>query len=327
MTPAIRTLGGDLPAEEAGPTYVHEHLIIDSPLVEEMWPHIHLPSVDEAVEEVTDCIRSGVRMMVDAMPAASGRDVERLARVSVLTGMRVVASTGLHTARYYEEIAWTSTETPDQLAERFVADIEIGIDRHDYMGEEQDRTDLRAGILKVGALTEALTDRDRRVFEAAAMTSERTGVPILTHTEGGRGGIEQITELMALGVDPRRIALSHTDKVTDSGYHREMLSTGVNLCYDQALRWEGENETARLILDMVAAGFVGQILLGTDGARRSLWASLGGTPGLAWLHEGFVDILQAHGLTGEQIEGLFVDNPASYLSLEDSTRKTVGYVR
>lgn len=29
MTGVIRTIGGDLPAELAGPTYVHELLIID----------------------------------------------------------------------------------------------------------------------------------------------------------------------------------------------------------------------------------------------------------------------------------------------------------
>ena len=315
MTGVIRVLGGDLPAGDAGPTYVHEHLIIDSPLVEGRWTHIHLPSVDEGVDEVRTCIRSGVRMMVDAMPAASGRQVERLGRISILTGMRVVASTGLHTDKYYEDVEWTREETPEQLAERFIADIEMGIDRHDYLENETDRTDLRAGLVKVGALTEDLSDRDRRLFEAAAMTGLRTGVPVLTHTEGGLGGINQITELLELGVPPGRVALSHTDKIDDVGYHAEMLSAGVNLCYDQALRWTGENRTALLIVEMIAAGFGGQLMLGTDGARRSLWATLGGSPGLAWLHGGFVDLLATHGLDGGQIKRLFVDNPARYLSL------------
>lgn len=322
MTGVIRVLGGDLPVEEAGPTYIHEHLIIDSPLIEERWPHIHLPSVDEGVNEVRTCIHNGVRMMVDAMPAASGRCVERLARISVITGMRVVASTGLHTAKYYNDVEWTRTESPEQLAERFIADIEVGIDRHDYLEDETDRTDLRAGIVKVGSLTEELSDRDRRVFEAAALTSDETGVPVLTHTEGGLGGINQITELVELGMDPGRIALSHTDKIADPGYHEEMLSAGVNLCYDQALRWTGENQTALLVAEMVAAGFGGQLMLGTDGARRSLWATLGGSPGLAWLHGGFVDLLADHGLDRDQIERLFVDNPGRFLSLTPGSSAT-----
>lgn len=320
MTGVIRVLGGDLPAAEAGPTYVHEHLIIDSPLIAERWPHIHLPSVDEGVEEVRPCIRNGVRMMVDAMPAASGRSVERLARISILTGMRVVASTGLHTAKYYDDVEWAHSESPEQLAERFIADIEVGIDRHDYLGDETDRTDLRAGVVKVGALSEDLSDRDRRLFEAAVRTSLQTGVPILTHTEDGLGGINQIDELLQLGVDPERIALSHTDKVWDLGYHQEMLSAGVNLCYDQALRWTGENQTALLIVEMLAGGYGEQLMVGTDGARRSLWSSLGGSPGLAWLHGGFLTLLEGHGLENEQIESLFVDNPARLLTLARDER-------
>jgi phosphotriesterase-related protein len=304
----IRTVGGDLPADLAGPVYAHEHLIIDTPLVAETMPHIHLDSVEEAVAEVKFCVAAGVRTMVDAMPAASGRDPERLTRVSVFTGMRIVAATGLHTAKYYEDVPWTSEESPDDLAARFVADVENGIDRNDYRGETIDRTDARAGIVKVAALTESLTDRDRRLFEAAAITQERTGVPVLTHTEGGRGGITQIEELLGLGVPPGGIAPSHTDKMSDRGYHLAMLEAGVSLCYDQGLRQP--EQTFALLESMIEAGHSGQILLGTDGARRSLWASLGGSPGLASL---YFDV--ARRLGPQLADIVFVANPARYLTL------------
>ena len=318
MSGVIRVLGGDIPASDAGVTYVHEHLIIDSPLVAQSWPHIHLPSVDEGAEEVRSCVRAGVRTMVDAMPAGSGRDPERLARISILTGMRIVACTGLHTSKYYDEVEWARTESPEQLTGRFVADIEVGIDRHDYRSADPDRTDLRAGIVKAGSLTEELTDRDRRLFEAVAITSEETGVPILTHTEEGRGGMNQIRELLDLGIDPGRIALSHTDKVQDPGYHREMLATGAYLCYDQALRWSEDNQTAWLIAEMIGAGFGERILVGTDGARRSLWSTLGGAPGLAWLRAGFPALLADRGLGAGDIDRVFVENPARYLSLRSA---------
>lgn len=315
MTSLIRTVSGDVPAGKAGPTYVHEHLIIDSPLVSQRWPEIHLHSVSEAVAEVETCHRAGVRMMVDAMPAASGRDPVRLAEVSARTEMMIVAVTGLHTSKYYDDVPWTWEESPEELAQRFTGDIEIGIDRHDFRGLEVNRTSFRAGVIKVAALTEAPTDRDLRLFQAAAITSATTGAPILTHTEGGKGGRQQIETLLGMGVPPTRLALSHTDKVTDATYHRELLSSGVFLCYDQALRWTGENHTARLVAAMIAEGFGAQIMLGTDGARRSLWATLGGSPGLAWLHDGFLDLLRAEGVTPDQIEALFVTNPARFLSL------------
>lgn len=308
MNDVIRTIGGDLPSDLAGPTYAHEHLIIDSPLVASSMPHIHLHSIEEAVAEVETCVAAGVRTMVDAMPAASGRHPERLIRISVLTGIRIVAATGLHTAKYYEDVPWTREESPEELAERFIADIEEGIDQNDYLGEEVERIEARAGIVKVASLEEDLSDRDRRLFEAAARTTARTGVPILTHTEGGRGGHDQIDELTGLGVSPERIALSHTDKMSDPGYHRAMLETGVFLCYDQALR-EPET-TLRLVAQMLEEGFGAQILLGTDGARRSLWSSLGGSPGLAALYG-----LVGEGFGAETSRLLFVDNPARYLTL------------
>lgn len=307
MTSFIRTLGGDLPVELAGPTYVHEHLIIDSPLVAETMPHIHLPSADEAEAEVRACVSAGVRTMVDAMPAAAGRDPEKLSQVSVLTGMRVVAATGLHTEKYYADVPWTRQESPEELAARFTADIEDGIDRNDYRGEEVDRTKLRAGLIKVGSTGETLSDRDRRLFEAAAMSQDATGAPILTHTEGGVGGLHQIECLLALGVEPDRVALSHTDKIADPGYHRSLFETGVFLCYDQGLR--DFDVTRRLVVAAIEGGFVASILVGTDGARRSLWVTLGGSPGLAALYRE----MQAS-LDSRHVRQVFVDNPARYLA-------------
>lgn len=306
--PLIRTIGADLPAGLAGPTYAHEHLIIDSPLVAAKMGHIHLHSIEEARAEVQTCVARGVRTMVDAMPAGAGRDPDRLARISILTGMRIVAATGLHTEKYYEDVAWAGTESASQLADRFVADIVEGIDVHDYRGEQVERTAARAGVVKVATIGEGLSERDRRLCEAAAITVATTGVPVLTHTEGGLGGLAQIEALSALGVPPSRIALSHTDKIDDRGYHRAMLQTGALLCYDQALR--DPDRTLGLLDDMVQSGFADQIVVGTDGARRSLWATLGGSPGLASLHD-----LLTERLDPTVTRKVLIDNPARYLAL------------
>src|SRR4030095_14316638 len=78
--------------------------------------------------------------------------------------------------------------------------------------------------------------------------------------------------------------LSHTDKVSDRGYHRELLAAGAYLVYDQGLRTP--ETTARLVCQAVEDGHQDRLLLGTDGARRSLWSVLGGSPGLAALATG-----------------------------------------
>jgi phosphotriesterase-related protein len=313
----VRTVLGDIAPDDLGVTYLHEHLIIDSPLVADRLPHIHLPSVDEAVAEVVPCAAAGAGAMVDAMPCASGRDVERLAAVSERSGLHVIATTGLHTEKYYPGHRWALEASADVLAGLFTADIVDGIDRFDYTGPAIERTGHRAGILKIVTSGSTITARDRRLFEAAAITHQRTGVPILTHCEEGAGAPEQLALLTEFGVPLTRVVLSHTDKIADSGLHKELLSSGVNLEYDQALR-QATNEaptTPGLLADMIAAGFLGQLMLGTDGARRTLWTALGGTPGLAWLLTGFTAVLESRGIDAKARHQLLVANPARFLAM------------
>ncbi len=62
---------------------------------------------------------------------------------------------------------------------------------------------------------------------------------------------------------------------------------------------------------MVEEGHADQILLGTDAARRSLWKTLGGSPGLAWLATGFAEILEVLGLDAAIRQQILVTNPAT----------------
>ena len=56
------------------------------------------------------------------------------------------------------------------------------------------------------------------------------------------------------------------------------------------------------------------VVVGTDGARRSLWRTLGGSPGLAWLHSDFFAQLVQIGLTAEDVDSVFVQNPARFVA-------------
>ena len=313
-----RTVLGDISAEQLGVTLCHEHLIIDSPIVADRYPHIYLPRASDAITEVGQCASAGVSAMVDAMPAASGRTITKLAEVSRNTGVHVIATTGLHTARYYPGADWISREPADVLAALFWGDVTGGIDRYDYTAPVVRRTPHRAGVVKVATLGERPDDRERKIFEAVAETHRLTGVPILTHCENGKGGIEQAKLLDELGVPLERVVLSHTDKQPALEYHRELLSSGVNLEYDQALRQPPDTErgTAWLLSNMMSEGHAEQLLLGTDGARRSLWRSLGGSPGLAWLVEEFTKILAHRGIDADMQQALFVENPARVFTFE-----------
>ena len=298
----IRTVLGDVSIEEISGAYLHEHLIIDSPIVKSEMPHIFLDSITDAVAEVRECIPAGVNLLVDCMPGESGRDIEKLREISRNSGVHIVAATGMHNPKYYQKDSQYLTADRAKLAEIFVKEISD-----------------RCGIIKIHSLGEGLSSFEKELFAAAVHAQKLTGAPILTHCEEGKGAIAQISEFKSLDADLRKVVLSHTDKEPDHGYHREILSSGVNVEYDQSLRQATSDKRPSLDLTvaMCNEGFTNQIMLGTDGARRSLWKSLGGSPGLSWLATGWRQLLSEAGLTKEQLRQIFRDNPRRFLRLSD----------
>jgi len=307
----IRTVTGDIVNVPPGVVYAHEHLIIDSPLIAAMFPDIHLYDVDAAVQETTLSRDAGAALFVDAMPAAAGRDASRLATISERSGIAIVATTGLHHDRYYGALHWSNRASADELADLFIADLVDGIDVFDYTGPIVRRTANKAGLVKAATNGPSLNARDVRNLEAVGMASVSTGAPVLTHCEGGLGGMEQVEFLSARGVPAGSVILSHVDKSADLGYLRDLAATGAYLELDQTLRQSDrgtESISVRAVASLVEAGFGTQIVVGTDGARRALWRSLGGTPGLAWLASEFGDLLAQVGLSAQQISAIMRDN-------------------
>jgi 5-phospho-D-xylono-1,4-lactonase len=311
VAPFVRTVLGDIPAADLGVTYAHEHLVIDGGPMVELSPDFLLADVDRAVEEVGPAIRLGLRSVVDAMPCDMGRNVVKLAEISELSRLHVVASTGLHLETLYARAHWSHSLPIDQLAGRFVADVVEGIDANDDHSATSIRAPLRAGVVKVaGGAT--LSARDVRVFEAAAAAHRATGVPILTHCTDGTAALEQVRLLTGAGVSATAITLSHTDKIVDRAYHREILSTGAVVEYDQGFRWPpgGDNGTLTLLGWMLEDGFGDQIMLGLDAARQGYWGAYGGRPGMAFLLGDFSAMMDAAGITAEARRRIFVENPA-----------------
>ncbi|CAB4329235.1 MAG: hypothetical protein F2690_01910 [Actinobacteria bacterium] len=309
--PFTRTVLGDISTSELGVTYMHEHLIIDSNIVQNQFEHIWLPSEEDAIAEANLCFDAGVRTLVDCMPMGSGGDIKKLQTISKQSSINIIAATGMHTKKYYESNDKLLVAGADFLATKFINDIEVG----------SQNTDARAGLIKVSSSGEKLTPREKVLFEGAAQAHKVTGAPILTHCEQGTGAIAQIEEFSQLNVSLSNVTISHGDKISDTSYHTEILSSGVLVEYDQCLRQFKEEAppSAVLTLAMIERGFLSQIMLGTDGARRTLWKSLGGEPGLAWLYSGWSKVLFDVGLTEEDLKALFILNPARALAFKEQS--------
>ena len=75
----IRTVLGDIEPADLGPTYAHEHLVIDGGRPVELEPDFLLADVDKAVEELAPARELGLSAVVDAMPCSAARNVLKLA--------------------------------------------------------------------------------------------------------------------------------------------------------------------------------------------------------------------------------------------------------
>jgi phosphotriesterase-related protein len=308
----VRTVLGDIAPTDLGPTYAHEHLVIDGGRMVELSADFLLADVDKAVDELTAAKALGLGAVVDAMPCDLGRNAGKLADVSRRSGVHVVAPTGLHLARYYGDRHWSRTAFVEEIAALLVADISTGIDANDYNGPIVHRTAHRAGVIKVAGSENGLTDRERRVYEAAAAAHVETGAPILAHCTDGKAALDQVRFLADRGVDLAQVILSHTDKVVDRAYHREIMASGVCQEFDQGFRWkEGvDNGTLTLLEWLIEDGFSDGLMLGMDAARQGYWTAYGGSPGMTFLLGAFSDAMTARGLGPDIQHLLFVANPA-----------------
>jgi phosphotriesterase-related protein len=309
--PFIRTILGDIAPEHLGVCYAHEHVIIDPSLATKNEPDFLLDDVDRAVEELRAAYSVGVRAMIDTMPGGAGRNAIKLTRVSRESRVHIICPTGMHLAKYYRSDDPLLALDANALAAWFVREISEGM---------TEAPQHRAGVIKVASGPARLSEQEKKVFAATAVAHRETGCPIITHTEQGTAGMEQVDLFEAAGVDLTRLTLSHTDRLPDIALHRALLRRGVKLEYDSCFRWKPDdgNPSLALMLELVPE-FPTQLMLGMDAARRRYWQSYGGAPGLSFLYTTFAQQLRDNGLSSSQVAGLFLANPAKAFSFASAS--------
>lgn len=315
----VRTVLGDIDADQLGITDAHEHLILLGGLLVMREPDFRLDSVDHAITEVRSFLAAGGRSLLDTMPLGCGRGPERLVQVARATGAHIIAATGFHQESFYDDLHWIYHYTVDQLTRLLISELTEGMDELGYNGPFPRLAPARAGAIKVASGYQKISPTARKLCQAAVAAHQATGAPIFTHTEHGTMGLEQAELLLTLGADPSGVIIGHLDRNPDLAYHQAVAALGVFLQYDTPgrIKYQPESVVIGLIAGMIEAGHGGQVLLGGDLARRSSWAAYGGGPGLAYLVARFLPRLRAHGIAGPAVDALMIENPARALRLRE----------
>jgi phosphotriesterase-related protein len=306
----VRTVLGDIDPRELGKTDVHEHLLMRSPLLRGE----ELDDREKSTQEAVELRQTGIEALVELTTIGLGRDPRGVAGIAAHSGLHIVLATGIHREAHYPPEHWVHRIALEELAELFIRDITEGCEGTDYSGPREQPTRIRAGVIKAGAGYWSISPLERRVFEAAGEAHRRTDAPVACHLELGTAAWEVLEALEAAGIAPDRIMLAHVDRNPDPGLHAELAAAGAYLGYDGMARAKYWPDSVLLdcLLRVASRGGADRLLLGGDVARRTVFRSYGGLPGMAYLPRRFVPRLAEMG--GEDlVRRILIDNPARLL--------------
>ncbi len=251
----VNTVLGPLDIDDLGFTLMHEHVIASAAGIPQDYPELLGEDfTGKIVRALTAAKQGGIDTIVDATTLDLGRDVNRLAEVSRLSGVNIIACSGW----WLEEPFFLTGVSADRLARVFVREIQEGISG----------TGIKAGILKAASDVAGITAWQETVLRAVARAHLATGVPVMLHScSPGRVGEQQLAILRDEGVDPGRVKMDHSNDTTDTGYLTWLLEQG---CYLGMDRYPGRGvaslERTKTMKALLDAGYVDRILPSHDHA-------------------------------------------------------------
>ena len=133
----VRTMTGDIKPEEMGFTYSHEHLVCrPQHWVERGEDDLLLDDPAKSEAEVKDCVKAGIKTIVDATAIDYGRDPQAVYDISVRTGMQIIGTAGFNKGFLWDAkipgrditfFEWIDKATVEELTRFNINEIEVGM--------------------------------------------------------------------------------------------------------------------------------------------------------------------------------------------------------
>uniref|UniRef100_UPI003217AAC4 phosphotriesterase family protein n=1 Tax=uncultured Draconibacterium sp. TaxID=1573823 RepID=UPI003217AAC4 len=313
----IITVTGEIPANEIGKTLHHEHLLVD--FIGADSTGYHRWNKTEVIEKVLPFLLEikelGYKTLVECTPEYLGRDPELLKLLSEKSGIRILTNVGYYSAinaKFMPKHAFS--ETPRQLADRWIAQAQNGIEQ----------TGVYPGFIKIAVERAPLKEINKKVVEAACITHKTTGLTIMSHTGLAVPAFQQLEILKEYGIHPSAFIWTHANNEKDNEKHLEAARMGAWIAFDK-FSHKNQKEFVEFALFMKQHDLLKKLLFSHDGGWYKPGEPNGGN------FNGFTDIenllipaLLENGLTQTDINQLFVQNPSEAFKI---SKRLIGEMR
>ena len=336
------TVLGPVSVDDLGITLMHEHILLDGArtwkcpchpddrLIAEqkvnieivgelrMNPYMNRDNVslddsDLALAELKKFQALGGHTVIEATNIGIGRDPEKLARISRMSGMKIIMGTGFYLQHTHPE--WLKDMDVDAVTKFIVNDVGGGAVQPEIM----------AGIIGEVGVSKDFTSEELKSLRASARASHITGLPLSIHLPGWERLANKVLDVVEEeGADLRHTILCHMNPShNDLAYQKSLAERGAFLEYDmigmdyyyadQDAQSPSDEDNARALRSLIDMGFVDRLLLSQDVFLKIMLTRYGGF-GYGYILKHFVPRLRRHGVEQAAIDQMLTDNPKSVFS-------------
>ena len=352
----IPTLSGLTSPDNLGIVALSEHLLYGLP---GWWlaPEVNFNRA-EAFERVLSALEEfrelGGGTIVDTSGITLGRDPIFYSRLAKMTGVKIVAATGfeeerlsipIHFGLYgwnyyvsgpyeplqkgYYNVVW-KRDVPGNFYPQYGATKEYFLFLfynelvRGMIAPGMIRTDIKAGLAKVGAGWDQITGVEELSIRGAALAAKRAGVAVLAR--GINQARRQMEILLEEGLEADRIVIGHCDdrRVIDLERDTEIARKGAYVAYDH-IGWEDpsvphglpDEQRVQLVKAMVDGGFAERVILSCSTIGYALDVP---QPKHSFAHllKSFVPRLKKAGVSDKAIDTILRENPKRLLARKES---------
>lgn len=279
-------------------------------------PNLHLLGEEDAVlQEIKTYKEMGGGGIVENSTVGLSRDVKFLKRLSLATGVHIIAGTGFYVDPF-------QTESTRQLTEEAMASV-----IREEIISGADGTDICCGVIGEVGCSWPLTEFEKRSLRSAATVQTELGSPVIIHPgRNSKAPAEIMQVFLEAGGQANRTVMSHLDRTfytteellefAKLGCYCEYDLFGIETSHYQL--WQEHDmpsDAMRItfIRSLLDAGYEDHVLIAHDLHTKHRLKKYGGH-GYTHILENIVPKMRQRGISEAAIDKILQHNPQKWLT-------------